>query len=111
MTGVASIGVGKTYYSIPAVTKYTRGHANNDLPLFQKGDWVRLGDVEAAALKSSDNAKNPIFISVGHRVSLKTAIEVVLECSKGFRVPEPIRAADHLTRTVLKETTQLATLG
>ena len=40
----------------------------------------------------------PLFVSVGHRISLETAIKQVLTCSPRFRLPEPIRAADRLSR-------------
>ncbi len=39
---------------------------------------------------------NPLFISVGHRVSLKTAVKFVLECLRGYRLPEPTRLAHHV---------------
>jgi deoxyribonuclease V len=43
----------------------------------------------------------PLFISVGHRVSLATAVEVVLACYRSgsrSRLPEPTRLADRRTR-------------
>jgi deoxyribonuclease V len=47
------------------------------------------------ALKSSDRAKRPIYVSPGHRVSFQTALEVVKRFC-GFRIPEPIREAHRL---------------
>ncbi len=44
------------------------------------------------------NAVRPVFVSIGHRVSLKTAADFVMRCTRRFRVPEPIRAADRLSR-------------
>jgi deoxyribonuclease V len=35
----------------------------------------------------------PVYVSVGHRISLETAIEVVKHCTKGYRIPEPVREA------------------
>lgn len=49
------------------------------------------------AMLNGKRTKNPIFISVGHRISLQTAIAVVKACSH-HRVPEPIRMADKLSR-------------
>ncbi|MBA2286453.1 MAG: endonuclease V, partial [Ktedonobacteraceae bacterium] len=40
----------------------------------------------------------PMFISLGHRISLETSIHYVLECSKGYRLPEPTRQADKLSK-------------
>ena len=39
----------------------------------------------------------PIFISVGHRVSLDLALKIVSSLCV-YRIPEPIRIADHLSR-------------
>jgi len=36
---------------------------------------------------------NPIYVSVGHRVSLKRAIEIVRSCTRDYRIPQPIRRA------------------
>jgi hypothetical protein len=35
----------------------------------------------------------PIYVSTGHRMDLPTAIRYALECSRGYRVPEPTRRA------------------
>ncbi len=35
----------------------------------------------------------PVYVSVGHRVSLAGATDVVLKCSKGYRLPETTRYA------------------
>lgn len=40
----------------------------------------------------------PVFVSVGYRVDLPTAVAVVLACTRGYRLPEPTRLADKLTR-------------
>ncbi|MDP2496847.1 MAG: deoxyribonuclease V [Candidatus Palauibacterales bacterium] len=37
---------------------------------------------------------SPIYVSPGHRMDLETAVDVVLEVSPTYRVPEPIRHAD-----------------
>jgi len=44
------------------------------------------------------NAVRPVFVSVGHRASLKAAADFVIRCTRRFRIPEPIRAADRLSR-------------
>jgi deoxyribonuclease V len=35
----------------------------------------------------------PVFVSIGHRVTLCGAVRLVLKCSPGFRLPEPTRLA------------------
>jgi len=41
---------------------------------------------------------NPVFVSVGYRITLPLAVEVVLRCTRGYRLPEPTRIADKLTK-------------
>ncbi|KAJ2365677.1 hypothetical protein H4S01_003113 [Coemansia sp. RSA 2610] len=55
------------------------------------------GRVYGVAVRPPGAAVNPVFVSVGHRFALRTAVEVVRRCSV-FRVPEPIRVADLLSR-------------
>ena len=38
----------------------------------------------------------PVFVSIGHRISLARATELVLNCAPRYRLPEPIRRADRL---------------
>uniref|UniRef100_M1CUW7 Endonuclease V family protein n=2 Tax=Solanum TaxID=4107 RepID=M1CUW7_SOLTU len=52
-------------------------------------------------MRSSEGSLKPIFISVGHRISLATAIEIVRMTCR-FRVPEPIRQADIRSRERLR---------
>ena len=47
------------------------------------------------ALRSSDNATNPIYVSPGHLISLETAVWLVkLSCK--YRIPEPVRQVNSL---------------
>lgn len=46
-------------------------------------------------LRTRDHIR-PIYVSIGHMVSLEKAIEIVLSCTPRFRVPAPIRAAHKL---------------
>lgn len=38
----------------------------------------------------------PVFVSIGHRVDLESAVRLTLRCTPRFRLPEPIRAAHRL---------------
>lgn len=40
----------------------------------------------------------PLFISVGHRMDIDSARRIVLACGRGYRLPEPTRQADRLTK-------------
>jgi deoxyribonuclease V len=53
------------------------------------------GEVVGAEVVTKQGTK-PVYVSVGHRVSLKRATEIVLECTGKYRLPEPIRRA-HIT--------------
>jgi deoxyribonuclease V len=39
-----------------------------------------------------------MIISLGHRISLESSIRYVLECARGYRLPEPTRQADKLSK-------------
>ncbi|KAF9109272.1 hypothetical protein BGX27_007793 [Mortierella sp. AM989] len=58
--------------------------------------------LSAATSKSADGTQNPIFVSIGHKVSLETAVAIVRACSL-YRIPEPIRQADLKSRTEIKK--------
>jgi deoxyribonuclease V len=49
--------------------------------------------VIGAAVRTRKGVK-PIFVSVGHRVSLASAVALVMQCTlRGRRLPEPTRLA------------------
>ncbi len=39
---------------------------------------------------------NPIYVSVGHRISLATAVEMTQQCVSKYRLPEPTRLAHRM---------------
>jgi deoxyribonuclease V len=43
----------------------------------------------------------PVFVSVGHRIDLPSAVRVVLQATRGYRLPEPTRQA-HLSVNALR---------
>jgi deoxyribonuclease V len=53
------------------------------------------------ALKSRERS-NPLLISPGHRVSLKDTLEIVKNCIRGYRLPEPTRQAHLLVNKFRK---------
>jgi len=52
-------------------------------------------EIVGAELKTKPHT-NPIYISVGHRVTLETAIQLTRQCTNKHRLPEPIFIAHHL---------------
>lgn len=86
-TGLPTIGVAKS--------RLVGTHA--ELPP-RKGEWVPLldkGETIGAVLRTRDNVQ-PVYVSIGHRVSLPTAIAYVLRCTPRFRLPETTRRAHRL---------------
>jgi len=59
------------------------------------------GEVIGAALRTKPGTK-PVYVSVGHRLSLKTAIRITLQMSR-YRLPEPIRVAHQLAGRAMRE--------
>lgn len=53
---------------------------------------VYRGRVVGTALRSKDRVK-PLYVSVGHRITLDEATELVLRCGVKHRLPEPSRLA------------------
>jgi deoxyribonuclease V len=65
-----------------------------------KGQYTMLkyqGRTVGAALRTRDNVK-PVFISPGHLTDLKGAINIILNCTNKFRISEPLRRADSLSK-------------
>ncbi|MDE3137734.1 MAG: deoxyribonuclease V [Acidobacteriota bacterium] len=75
---------------------------SHDEPAAERGGWAPLednGEGIGAVLRTRTGVK-PIYVSVGHRVSLEKAIELVLAVSDGYRIPRPTRDADHFVGAV-----------
>lgn len=56
----------------------------------------KSGNVIGAAVRTRDGTK-PVYVSIGNKIDLKTAIDFVLATSKGYRIPEPLRLAHMLS--------------
>lgn len=87
LTNLPAIGVGKSQLV-----------GQHDEVPDQKGDWVALTDqdeVIGAVLRTRSGTK-PLYISPGHRISLRRAIAFVLACTTKYRLPETTRAAHKL---------------
>ena len=55
-------------------------------------ELIDRGEVVGLAVRTKVRVK-PVFVSVGHRISLATAARYVLACVRGYRLPEPQRQA------------------
>ncbi|MBS3815350.1 MAG: endonuclease V [Hadesarchaea archaeon] len=71
----------------------------------EKGSYKLLkdnGETIGAVVRTRSNVK-PVYVSIGHKISLGKAIEVTLETSPKYKLPEPIRAAHNLATKRMKE--------
>lgn len=67
-----------------------------------RGSWRPLcyeGKLVGAVLRTRSGVK-PVYVSVGHRISLTTAVEYVLACAPKYRLPETIRWAHRLASEI-----------
>ena len=61
----------------------------------EKGSYEYLcdkGEVIGAAVRTRSNT-SVVYVSIGHRISLDSAIELTLRCCRTFRLPETTRCA------------------
>jgi deoxyribonuclease V len=59
------------------------------------------GTVIGKVLRTQDNV-NPVFVSIGHNVSLETACQLVLHVTSSYRLPETTRLADACAREAME---------
>lgn len=97
ITDVPSIGIAKSCL----VGRYK-------MPDSSKGamtDLVYRQELIGKVLRSRDNIK-PIFISPGHRVDMETALQLTLQCLTRYRLPEPTRLADKLSKVTHRKNSE-----
>lgn len=87
LTGLPSIGVAKS-----------RLIGSPDPLGPNKGDYAWLwdqGEIIGAVVRTRRSVQ-PLYVSLGHKISLDTAIRFVLACTTRYRFPETTRRAHHL---------------
>ncbi|MCU0548462.1 MAG: deoxyribonuclease V [Leptolyngbya sp. Prado105] len=87
LTNIPAIGVGKS-----------RLVGKHEDPPDERGAWVPLihkSDTIGAVLKTRPGTK-PLYISLGHRISLESALAYVMGCTTKYRLPETTRHAHKL---------------
>lgn len=67
--------------------------------VFAQSPMYDRDEVIGIALKSKKGCK-PIYISPGHRISIDQSVEVIKNCIRGYRIPEPTRQAHNLVNQV-----------
>jgi deoxyribonuclease V len=63
-------------------------------------EWIRRAGERVGAVLRTREKVRPLFVSPGHLIDLLTSNQLILDSCKGFRSPEPLRKAHHLSRTV-----------
>jgi len=95
--GVAShIGVLLDMPTVGCTRSVPVGVADDPDP--QPGTWSPLtdnGETIGAAVRTRPGSR-PVYVSTGHRISLESAIATVLQSTRGYRQPEPLRLAARL---------------
>ena len=54
---------------------------------------LRDGDEVIGAVLRTRDGVSPVYVSIGHRITLDEAVAWVLRCCRGYRIPEPTRLA------------------
>ncbi len=101
------LGIELDIPTIGCAKKRLVGYYDKEALGTQRGDSQSLiwdSQEVGKALRTQDNIK-PMFVSIGHKISLETACEWVLKLCPNYRLPETTRAVDHLVNQVLKERT------
>jgi deoxyribonuclease V len=86
-TDIPSVGVAKTRLI----------GCHGSLPE-EKGSWIPLthkGETIGAVVRTRRGVK-PLYLSIGHKISLASSIEMVLACTTRYKLPETTRAAHKL---------------
>jgi deoxyribonuclease V len=101
--GIAShLGVLLDWPTIGVAKSILVGHAEGE-PGNSPGDHVPLvrhGKQVGVVLRTRKNVQ-PVYVSVGHKISLETAIRLVVDCLSRYRLPEPTRQA-HIAANICR---------
>lgn len=105
LVDLPTIGIGKNLHHVDGLTQSKVRQMLEAEEDSSKDVFTLIGasgSALGAAMRSTQGSVKPIFISVGHRISLTTAIKIVKFTCK-FRVPEPIRQADIRSKDCLRK--------
>jgi deoxyribonuclease V len=83
----------------PLWREYPKLSLEKGSQVFVKGEDKRF----VGAVVRTREGKNPVFVSPGHKISVQTAVKIVLRCSPRYRIPEPLRQAHILAKRMSEE--------
>jgi deoxyribonuclease V len=75
-----------------AKTRLIGDYTEPDIPAGATSDLMHGGKVIGKVVRTRTNIK-PLFVSIGHKINLPQAVEIVLSTCRGLRLPEPTRQA------------------
>ena len=64
---------------------------------------LRLNEKNVGWVLRTREGVRPVFVSPGHRIALKSAVDVVLKSCRKYRLPEPLRKAHHLANRLREQ--------
>ncbi|WP_461451953.1 deoxyribonuclease V [Mucilaginibacter sp.] len=67
--------------------------------VFAQSAMYDEGEIIGVALRSKKNC-NPIYVSPGHNISMEQSVEVIKNCIRCYRIPEPTRQAYMLVNKI-----------
>jgi len=109
LANIRSIGVGKTPFLLPyeGVTRASLAELYENAHLAEKpGSHCPIitdkGETVAEIVRG-EHSKVPLYISVGHRVSLDSAVRLILRLTQKAHIPEPVRQADLRGRQYVRQ--------
>jgi deoxyribonuclease V len=73
-----------------------------------RADLLDNGEVIGAVLRTRAGVR-PLYISIGHNIDLDASVKIVMECCRGYRLPEPARLAHQTAGGHLKAHTAAGT--
>ncbi|CAI8605844.1 unnamed protein product [Vicia faba] len=105
MANLPTIGIGKSLHHVDGL-HHSRVRKLLEAEENSSKDFIPLvgcsGQTWGVAMRSSQSSIKPIYISIGHRISLQTATAIVQMTCK-YRIPEPIRQADIRSRDYIRK--------
>lgn len=63
-------------------------------------EWIRKEGTKVGAVLRTKERVKPVFVSPGHRIDLIMSIELILKSCRGFRIPDPLRHAHQLAKSI-----------
>jgi deoxyribonuclease V len=67
-----------------------------------RAELVLEGDAVGAVVRTRAHV-SPVFVSPGHLMDVDSAVDLVLQATGRFRIPEPLRLAHHATTTLMRQ--------